>query len=234
MQVGLVVSSCDKFVEEYAEWLKREGHDSDLRNKVAPSIFYLVFGLAGLFWKYTALLGVVLLVKYIIGRIRIKSKVEKEWERIHRMKSILCEPIMINSEFCAGNSRVAPGLFIGSFDESWSMDREIRMRVLENFEAARKGGFGDRVQKDLAAILNDGEYVANRRRLAPREISDSLQVYFFDVALVKEWMAPVAWSQDCWEIICAADRGPEGEISLLPNVVIDARLKKVIQSDLAS
>jgi hypothetical protein len=222
----------DAFVNEYAKWLKQNGHDGDLSKKHNPHILLLILGIGCLCYKYTAIIGIVIIVQYVLAKKKAKVKINNEWKKIYAKRSILCEPIMINSDFINGDSRVAPGLFIGSFDASWGTNRELRYEIMANIDRARNGELGPDLQRKTKSILENEKYVANRRRRVPPELTKGITVYFLDVALVQEWMWPQAKEQDCWEIICAADYGPTGEVDLIPNEAIDTKVERILKKQL--
>jgi hypothetical protein len=219
--------SRDPFVREYVDWLKENGREAALRKEHNPSIIIPFASLVCLFNAYTAIVGVIALVRYVYKRKKARELIRAEWRRLQAMKSILCEPLMVNTEFTRGNAEIAPGLFIGAFEDAWSRDSAVRDTVCDNIRQARAGRLGDDLRRRIQEIYDNEEYVADRRRPLPQELCEGFQVYIFDVALVKEWMNPTAWSDGAWEIICAADRGPAGEIHLIPDEAINRRLAKV-------
>jgi len=223
------MNSRDPFINDYAQWLRENGHDDELRKKHNPPIYKLLLAVLCLFWKYTAIIGVIVIVRFILQRKKAKARILAEWKKVYAMKSILCAPIMVNAEFVEGNKDIAPGLFIGSFEDVWSREIGIRQAVYANIQSARSGGFGDEVKASIQAVYDNEEYVMDRRRPVPKPLCEGLRVYFFDVALAKEWMNPTAWTDGEWAVICAAEPGSAGEIHLIPDEAINRKLRRVME-----
>jgi hypothetical protein len=118
-------------------------------------------------------------------------------------------PIMVNSAFIDGRADVAGALVFASFDHVFDDDDEVIDILAAMMEiSSRPPGNPD--EEAVHRLMNDQEYVRNRRRRIPPAITKDRLCYAFDLILHRDRL------EDCEHPLlmfhCLATPGERGSI----------------------
>jgi len=135
-----------------------------------------------------------------------------------RCEPLFVYPIMVNTRLRQFPNQRAPGLVMGSFDDVGEEYFTTLATVLQSISQAAPADLAP-AEAALRQALTDEQFVPDRRRRIPDELTGGVPVYLFDLMI--DGRRLVGGRLMTTRILCLADRGDRGMIFNIPYHTID-------------